>query len=193
MTKELKLNLGCNVKKLAGFLNVDIRQSVEPDLVEDAFTLESIKNNSVSLIYFCHGIEHANYSQARKALKRYYDILKDDGELRLAVPDMQAAMEIYLYHNRDLKLIRSMLSGSQIENRAEFDIHYSHWDWQTLTEELKNAGFNRFERFDPRLLPPHDFCDDYSSAVLPFRHLWNPDRTLSDAKMTSLNIRAWKK
>ena len=49
-----KLHLGCFHKKIYGFTNVDIREDVEPDLVDDVFKLENVENESVDLIYACH-------------------------------------------------------------------------------------------------------------------------------------------
>ena len=47
----MKLNLGCFNKKLPGFVNVDIREDVNPDVVDNCFTLEKFDNDSVDLIY----------------------------------------------------------------------------------------------------------------------------------------------
>ena len=47
----MKLNLGCYDRKIHGFINVDIRSEVNPDLVDDAFSLTKIENDSVDLIY----------------------------------------------------------------------------------------------------------------------------------------------
>ena len=41
----MKLHLGCFHKKIHGFTNVDIREDVEPDLVDDVFKLENVSVN----------------------------------------------------------------------------------------------------------------------------------------------------
>ena len=40
----MKLNLGCFNKQLPGFVNVDIREDVKPDVVDSAFTLKKFEN-----------------------------------------------------------------------------------------------------------------------------------------------------
>ena len=47
---EIKLNLGCFDKKLPGFVNVDIREDVNPDVLDNAFTLDTFDKDSVDLM-----------------------------------------------------------------------------------------------------------------------------------------------
>ena len=70
--KQIKLNLGCYDRKIPGFVNVDIREDVGPELLDDVFKLEKVKNNSVDLIYACHVLEHADYKESEAALKRRF-------------------------------------------------------------------------------------------------------------------------
>ena len=51
-----KLNLGCSERKIHGFINIDSREEVNPDVVGDVTDLDSIdiKNSSVDLIYASH-------------------------------------------------------------------------------------------------------------------------------------------
>ena len=37
MSKKIKLNLGCYDRKIYGFVNVDVREDVEPDVVVVVF------------------------------------------------------------------------------------------------------------------------------------------------------------
>ena len=57
----MKLNLGCFNKQLPGFVNVDIREDVKPDVVDSAFTLKKFENNSVEVVYASHMLEHLDY------------------------------------------------------------------------------------------------------------------------------------
>ena len=102
MSKKIKLNLGCYDRKIYGFVNVDVREDVEPDVVDDAFKLHKFEDNSVDLIYACHMLEHGDYKESEQALIRWREVLKPGGTLRLAVPDMEAHFEHY-YHHRDLR------------------------------------------------------------------------------------------
>ena len=181
MSKKIKLNLGCYDRKIYGFLNVDVRDDVEPDVVDDAFTLTKFDKDSVDLIYACHMLEHGGYKESEQALLRWREVLKVGGVLRLAVPDMEAHFEHY-YHHRDLRLLNSAFWGSQ---RHPYDYHKTGWDFKTLKAELEQIGFTNVRRYDWRKTE-HFYVDDYSQSYLP--HM---DKT--NGKLMSLNVEATKK
>ena len=180
MAKPLKLHLGCFRKKLPGFVNVDIRSDVEPDVVDDAFTLKKFKNGTADLIYICHTLEHADRDGAMKAMIRYHEVLKPGGILRVSVPDMQAVMENYIYF-RDLRAIKSYFHGGQTH---DWDYHRSGWDWRTMKEDLEEVGFVKVYKWDWRKTD-HWYCDDYSQA-------YHPHMDKINGKQMSLNVEAVK-
>ena len=180
MSKKIKLNLGCYDRKIHGFVNVDIRADVEPDVVDDAFKLFKFEENSVDLIYACHMLEHGDYRECEMALQRWHKVLKPGGLLRIAVPDMEAHFAHYYYH-RDLRVLHSTFWGSQ---RHAYDYHKNGWDFKKLKEDLEMAGFNAVRRYDWRKTE-HFYVDDYSQAYLP--HM---DK--SSGKLMSLNVEATK-
>lgn len=190
--KQVKLNIGCFDKKIHGFVNIDIRSEVGPDVVDDGFKLDKFENDSVDLIYCSHMLEHLNFDCAIKAVSRWYDVLKTNGVLRIAVPDMDAVFAHYFYW-KDLKLLRSSLWGSQ---RHDFDYHRCGWDESTLTEVLIEAGFKQCKRWSPENTIPHNYIDDYSQAYYPDGHkpmvLGNGKRIDLGGKLMSLNIEAIK-
>ena len=53
-----KLNLGCGDRKLHGFVNIDVREDIKPDVVCDITAINSQYDNEVELIYACHVLEH---------------------------------------------------------------------------------------------------------------------------------------
>lgn len=177
---DIKLHLGCFHKKIYGFINVDIRPDVEPDVVDDCFKLETFKKESVSLIYSSHMLEHATRKQASDALKRWYEVLKVGGVLRISVPDLQRVFEHYMFY-KDLRYLQNFLYGSQ---KHDYDLHYTGWDEKTLTEDLLEVGFKKTYRYDWRKTE-HFYVDDYSQAFYP--HLDKIKGTLM-----SLNIEAVK-
>jgi predicted SAM-dependent methyltransferase len=193
MKKEkINLNLGCYGKKLPDFVNVDIRKEANPDIVDNAFTLKKFKNESVDLIYCSHMLEHLDFKEADEAIKRWYQLLKKDGVLRIAVPDMKSAFAHYFYWG-DLKLLYSNLWGSQ---RHEFDYHKSGYDEITLTEKLLSIGFKKVKKWDWQTTYPHNYIDDYSQAYYPDFHkknkLANGKTADLGGKLMSLNLEAIK-
>lgn len=186
--KLIKLHLGCFQKKIHGFVNIDIREDVEPDIVDDVFKLEKIEPNSVDLIYVCHVLEHATREESKKALKRWCEVLKPGGILRVAVPDLEATFEYYMA-TKDLDILQALLYGSQ---RHPYDFHYMGWDEKTLRRDFLNAGFSSSRRYDWRETE-HFYIDDYSQCYLP--KMSYTTRRLSgtmDGKLVSLNMEATK-
>jgi len=186
--KPVKLHLGCFQKKIHGYVNVDIREDVDPDVVDDITTLGKFKNNSADVIYACHVLEHTTRDDSKKVMKRWFEVLKPGGLLRVSVPDMEAVFEYYMVH-KDLDLMGAFLYGSQ---RHEFDFHYMGWDEATLTRDLKKIGFKNMGRYDWRETD-HFFIDDFSQAYLP-KISYDTRRIEGniEGKLMSLNMEAIK-
>jgi predicted SAM-dependent methyltransferase len=180
MAKKLKLNLGCREHKMYGFVNVDIREEMEPDVVDDAFALTKFKNNSVDLIYICHTLEHANRDGAQSALERFHEVLKPGGTIRISVPDMEAVCEHYVFH-RDLRWLKTFFHGGQTH---EWDYHRVGWDYKTMTEDLIDKGFVNVRKWNWRDTE-HYYVDDYSQAYYPHMDKIN-------GRSMSLNVEADK-
>lgn len=180
-SKPLQLHLGCFKKHFPGFINVDIRPDVEPDLVDDVFKLEKVENDSVDLVYSSHVLEHSNRKQSMEALTRWHQVLKPGGVLRISVPDLEAVFAAYFYH-QDLRLLQNFLYGSQ---KHDYDFHYTGWDFKTLKEDLESVGFKDVHRYDWKTTPPHDYIDDYSRAYIP--HM-----DFARGKLMSLNVEGVK-
>ncbi len=178
--RPVKLNLGCYDRKIHGFVNIDIREDVLPDLIDDVFKLEKIKDGSVDLIYACHVLEHADYRDSERALQRWFSVLKPGGTLRLAVPDMEAHFAHYYYH-RDLRALHSTFWGSQ---RHPYDYHKNGWDFKKLKEDLEKVGFRSIQKYDWRETE-HFYVDDYSQTYYPHMDKEN-------GKLMSLNVEAKK-
>jgi len=184
----MKLHLGCYEKKIHGFINVDIREEVNPDVIDDVFELTNFKEESADLIYVCHVLEHASYEEADKAFKRWFKILKKGGVLRIAVPDMQSVFEHYIFH-KDLDTLRAFIYGSQ---KHDYDFHKCGWDETSLTNKLSEIGFLKVEKYDWRKTE-HFFIDDYSQCYLPeISYKTRRSNDIIKGKLMSLNIEATK-
>lgn len=192
MNEEIKLNLGCFNKKLPGFINIDIREDVNPDMVDNAFTLEKIQDETVSLIYCCHMLEHLNYEETKKALKIWFDKLVPGGILRLAVPDLEAVCALFLL-TKEKNIVKSSFWGSQ---RHEFDFHKNGWDFESLKIELEECGYKEIRRWDWQIIEPHNYVDDYSQSYWPpmRKKYFCANGTQIDlgGKLISLNVEATK-
>ena len=184
--QPVKLNLGCGDRKMYGFVNVDLREDLNPDVICDVTKIHE-KFKDVDLIYACHVLEHfpkkaSSHFQTTwsEALTSWYDSLKEGGVLRIAIPDFRAACEQYLIDG-SLENIYCLLYGGQ---KYDFDFHFHCWDFQEIKKDLLDIGFKTVDRYDWRKTE-HSFIDDYSQAYLP--HM---DKT--NGKLMSLNVEAIK-
>ena len=184
----IKLHLGCFQKKIHGWVNVDVRDDVNPDVVDDCATLSKFENNSASVIYCSHLAEHFKRKDHIAVFKRWLEVLKPGGILRLAVPDMEAVTKCYLYEG-DIRPFQHMIFGSQ---RHDFDYHYIGFDEKFLRESLLEAGFKSAERYDWRGTE-HFFVDDFSQAYWPsFDCTSRRKEGVIKGKLISLNMEAVK-
>jgi len=177
-----KLNLGCNDRKIHGFINIDSREEVGPDLVGDVTNLDTMRidNSSVDLIYASHILEHFDFETSENILKHWYKKLKKGGVLRLAVPDIGAVCSYYL-KTKDLQILSSFFWGGQ---NYDTDYHLCGWDFTSIEKTLSSIGFTSIGRYDWRDTE-HYYVDDYSQAYLP--HM-DKDKGV----LLSLNVEAVK-
>lgn len=178
----MKLNLGCGPRKMPGFINVDIREDSNADIVADIKTLSCFQSDSADLIYACHVVEHFKKKERLEVLGKWKDVLKPGGVLRIAVPDFEAVAKYYLNKTVPLENLWTSLNGSQ---RHDYDYHYHCYDFDHLRQDLELVGFCLVRRYDWRQTEHANF-DDYSQAYYP--HMDKDNGVL-----LSLNVEANKR
>lgn len=158
----MKLHLGCGNTHIDGFVNIDIQRTPATDVVGDIKFLTGIQNDSVDLIYSCNVIEHFKKTEIYSVLRRWYEVLKPGGILRLSTPDLEA---VFKYYNKtkDLEGIYDTLYGGQ---KNEFSFHYWGWDFKTLKKDLEKNNFKNVRRYD-RTKTEHANVQDWSLNYLP--------------------------
>jgi predicted SAM-dependent methyltransferase len=170
----MKLHLGCGKLKLDNYINIDILNK-NADIKLDFTDLSIFNNNKVEEIYICHALEHFKRNEIVKIIIEWNRVLKKDGILRIAVPDFEKIVKIYI-KNKDISELIGFLSGGQ---RDEYDFHYVNFDTHILKEILELCGFTNIEKYDAL-----DFLgekDDYSKCYLPHMDFDN-------GELMSLNI-----
>jgi predicted SAM-dependent methyltransferase len=173
----MKLHLGCGTKHIKGFQNIDIRYLPGVDEVNNIKFLRNYKENSVDEIYACHVLEHFGRWEYKEVLKRWFEILKPNGQLRLAVPDFTSICKYYIQFE-DLKSITGLLYGGQDYDE---NYHYITFDYHTLSTDLKNIGYTHITKWNSEAYEG----DDFSKAYLPHMDKEN-------GMLMSLNILAIK-
>jgi len=160
--KEIKLHVGCGERYIPGFIHIDVRKFPHVDYVTSVDKLDMFKDNSVDLIYTCHVLEHFRRNQIENVLKEWYRVLKPGGTLRIAVPDFEKLVEVYL-NTKNLQLILGPLVGRQ--DYPE-NTHYIVFDYLSLSKFLEKVGFKNIHKYDWRETIHKDY-DDFSQAYIP--------------------------
>jgi len=155
----IKLHLGCGNKHIDNYINIDIRYLPGVDEVNNVKFLRNYKNDSVDEIYCCHTLEHFGRWEYKDVLKRWFEILKPGGIMRLAVPDFKSICEYYTKTN-DLKTLIGLLYGGQDYDE---NFHYMTFDFELLKDDLLNIGFSVIDRWDNSVIE----IDDFSKSYLP--------------------------
>jgi len=147
----------------AGFKSVDIQGT--PDIVDNAFELNKIKDGSCDVIIASHVLEHAPYSgtasyrtgMAVNILKLWYTKLKDGGSIYISVPDFDFIIVHYMkiretFWDYAVDIVGPLFGGGA-------NIHDSHkmiFNRPIMRYIMENAGFvdiNDLPHGSPEFLP----------------------------------------
>jgi len=142
---SLKLNLGCGKNKRDGYVNIDSRPELNPDICEYLWDLE-YEPESVDEIYISHALEHVNISTARRLLLRFHKWLKLGGHLFIAVPNLTLLGKLISEGNED-EILFKWIFGSGYEGPTS---HKWGFTENTLKKKLKRAGFKIIGYFPPQ-------------------------------------------
>ena len=81
------------------------------------------EKNSVDVIYASHVLEYFDREEATEVLGKWYSVLKNEGVIRLAVPDFEIISELYNSKRYDLNSFVGPL--------------YGKWKWREKTFIIK--------------------------------------------------------
>ena len=180
---RLKLHIGCGMRHIPGYVHVDIMDAPHIDIRCFVDKLHKFANESASVIYASHVLEHFGRYEVEGVLREWHRVILPGGVLRLAVPDFAAVVEMYEHEGlKDGKSgLVGLICGGQ---RNEFDFHKIIFDERFLTYLLTKAGFHGIRRWDWRVTE-HAHIDDFSQSYLPHMDKRN-------GRLMSLNLEAIK-
>lgn len=157
----MRLHLGCGRRHLPGYVNVDARASVHPDVQADIGHLP-VEDGAARLIYACHLLEHIRRPDVGIVLAEWRRVLRPGGILRVAVPNFDALAFLYAEGVPLWRLIGPMMGRQDYPENT----HYIAFDYDYLAWHLTEAAFHTVRRWS---LPHPDFpdgWDDYSQATI---------------------------
>jgi predicted SAM-dependent methyltransferase len=157
----MKLNLGCGDKPIPGYVNIDTRLLPGVDVAASFFDLPYTKG-AIQEIYMCHSLEHTPLMKVQPLLSYLSDLLRDDGQLYISVPDFSILSSLYLAQKVPLSSIVRAIHGGQ---EYEGNLHYISFDMKLLSDLLKNAGFQEIKEYEPTAYLPEGFEDTSTYCI----------------------------
>jgi predicted SAM-dependent methyltransferase len=154
---KVLVHIGCGKTNSPEFINVDARPLAHIHIVTDDITsLPDFNNGTVDLVYMCHILEHIKRKDLKRVLSEMKRVLKNGGILRISVPDFDKLIEVYSASGKDMNAISYQLMGGQDH---EYNIHYSVFNYQSLSGLLKEVGFQKVVSWNPDNCKYHNFKD----------------------------------
>lgn len=160
----VQLHLGCGKRCLPGFIHVDLADFPHIDYRHDIRTLPMFADDSVDLVYACHVLEYFDRVEVVDVLKEWRRVLKPNGVLRLAVPDIDALILVYLTSNELGKILGPLYGRWSVGDLTLY--HKTVYNVDDLTALLESCGFVDVHIYDWRRTIHRNF-DDYSQAYYP--------------------------
>jgi predicted SAM-dependent methyltransferase len=152
----LMLNVGCGTDYKEGWVNIDNNSDNNIEKLDLNWDLRKplpFEENSVDFIFNEHFMEHLTVEEGQAALKDFMRVLKPGGILRIAMPDLEAAVAFYNDKNWKKKSFIKRFGLEFVETRAELlNMNFRWWghqwlyDWDELERRLKQAGCTKYRR-----------------------------------------------
>ena len=178
----MKFNIGCGWRDFGkSWVHIDGGDYDHIDS-SDIF-LKDYDNNSSELIYASHFIEYFDRDEIISLLSRWKDILKPFGILRLAVPDFEAMVKLYLKDEYSLENFIGPLYG-KMKMGSTTIYHKTTYDFNSLKLLLEKVGLKNIRKYNWQNTEHAQF-DDHSQAYLP--HMDKKNGTL-----ISVNVECMK-
>jgi SAM-dependent methyltransferase len=100
-------------------------------------------DESIDYLYASHILEHFYPDIAENILRDACRVLRKGGRIRICVPDLKHAVDLYLKGEKE-NALRYFFKDSK--PRAKFDRHKYLYDFELLEAALRKAGFSSIEK-----------------------------------------------
>jgi predicted SAM-dependent methyltransferase len=182
------LNLGCGYRYNVSWTNIDFK-STGPDVI--AHNLRKgipFENENFDVVYHSNVIEHFSKEEAPFFIQECYRVLKYNGILRIAYPDLETLIHHYI------RLLNEIRSGNVI--------YSDDYDWimlELLDQSVRNySGGNMLKYFIRESIPNEEFvvsrCGDEAKKLIDYGKKLFAERQksgLNNAKQKLHNIIDW--
>lgn len=134
--------------EIPSWITMNADPSTNPDILSDICELNQIEENSISVFYLSHVLEHIPLYKVEKTLNKLFKAMTQHGSLYISVPDLSVLTD----HLKDPRLgiqqkihVLRMIYGGQV---SDYDFHYFGYTYELLSYFLSNAGFSKIEKVE---------------------------------------------
>lgn len=136
----MKLNLGSGTEQIKGFISVDIREEVNPDILDDISILNKIKNKSVQEIRASHCLEHFPYWQTKEIINTWKRKLQKDGKILVFVPDLLYIIREWISEKKTMSF-ETLIQYIYGQQSYAYNYHYTGFSEYNLKRLFEGEGF----------------------------------------------------
>lgn len=166
--EKIMLHLGCGTIYKEGWINIDNNSDdniCKLDLNWDLRFPLPFADNSVDFIYNEHFLEHLTAEEGQRAIKDFMRVLKLEGVMRMAMPDLKDTIKMYLDNNwkETNKEFLEKFGLTGIQTKAEMlNVNFRWWghkwlyDWEELERRLKDVGATQIKKCE---IFKSDYCE----------------------------------
>lgn len=156
-SKIIKMNFGCGMNLLDGWLNLDMFPLNRRVCYINCAQRLPFCDNKVNYIYTEHLIEHLSLNQFINFIKESYRILRIGGKIRIVTPDLEFFIKMYNSPETNLYLgwyeKRKLLNIPSSFVNCINSIFYEHnhrfiYDYTYLSKLLTFSGFKEVLRYE---------------------------------------------
>ena len=160
----MKINIGCGRRDF-GKEWIHIEGGDYDHIDSKDILMKDYEKESVELIYTSHLIEYFDRKEIIPILKRWREVLKPNGILRLAVPNFQLYAKLYAEKKISLDDSLGPLFG-KMEMEKKTIYHKTTYDYFSLKKILQEVGMRNISKYNWRQTS-HSIFDDHSQAYFP--------------------------
>ncbi|SOD81198.1 class I SAM-dependent methyltransferase [Spirosoma fluviale] len=162
------LNLGCGYRYQTGWTNVDYVSTGDGVLAHNLLQGIPFSENSFEVVYHSHILEHFSKADGKQFIQECYRVLKPNGTIRIAVPDLEQIVREYT------KNLEKALEG---DAKAPQDYEWIMLELYDQVVRSKSGGEMADYIFQPEI-PNEDYV---------FARLGEEARNLRKGNLASLN------
>lgn len=154
--KFIKLNIGCGTDYKKGWVNIDNNSDnniIKLDLNWDLRNPLPYSDNTIDYIFHEHFLEHLTVEEGQSSLMDFHRILKPGGVMRIAMPDLDEAVSLYLDASwKQSPLIKNHNMDFVQTNAELLNMSFRWWghkwlyNWEELERRPREAGFSKIQK-----------------------------------------------